>query len=132
MFDIIFRNQNIIQYLRHKLRFLNSNIFIMLFLFAITMLRFRNLGHQTIKYWDELFHAIVSRNLMKHFLMPTLYDQPFLSYDYTNWTHNYIWLHKPPIPLWQIAISYHLFGVNTFALRLPSAILSILAVFITW
>jgi len=80
---------------------------------------------------------------MKHPFKPTLFDQPYLPYDYrswggdhvwshTFWQGNHIWLHKPPYALWQIAASYHLFGVNTFALRLPSVIMSGLAVFITY
>jgi len=126
------RIQIAIQYLRHKLRFITCNRLIILSLFIAALLKFRNLGHKTIKYWDELFHAIAARNLTKHFFMPTLYDQPYLPYDYKNWTHNHIWLHKPPYPLWQIAISYRLFGVNSFALRLPSVIMAGLAVFITY
>ena len=120
------------QKLQNKLKFINRDRFIIPALFVVTLLRFRNLGHRLITYWDELFHAIVARNLTKHFLMPTLYENPYLPYDYKGWTVNHIWLHKPPIPLWQIAISYHILGVNAFALRLPSAILSILSVFITY
>lgn len=129
---IIAKIQETIRYLQHKLRFVTSNAFVIPSLFLVTLLRFRNLGHKPIKYWDELFHAIVARNTTKHFLMPTFYDQPYLPYDYKNWTQNHIWLHKPPIALWQIAISYYILGVNTLALRLPSAIFSILAVFITY
>ena len=126
------KTQGMIEYLRSKLGFVNRDSFIVPVLFITTLLRFRNLGHKSIKYWDELFHAIVARNLTKHVLMPTLYDQTYLPYDYMNWTQNHIWLHKPPIVLWQIAISYYVLGVNTFALRLPSAITSILTVFITY
>ncbi len=120
------------QYLRKKLEFITYDRVFIFSLFIANLLKFRNLGHKTIKYWDELFHAIVARNLMKHFLKPTLFDQPYLPYDYTNWMQSHIWLHKPPIPLWQIAISFHIFGVNTFALRLPSAIISGFTVFITY
>jgi len=127
------KNLNIlIQSIRNKLASINGNWFAIPILFLVSLLRFRNLGHKTIKYWDELFHAIVARNMTKHPLMPTLYEQPYLPYDYTNWTANHIWLHKPPIPLWQIAMSYYMFGVNSFALRLPSALFSGLSVFITF
>ena len=124
--------QTIYKYFQSKLKFVNSDKFIIPSLFAVTLLRFRNLGHKPIKYWDELFHAIVARNLTKHFFMPTLYEKHYLPYDYMNWTNNHIWLHKPIIPLWQIAISYYILGINAFALRLPSAILSILSVFLTY
>ena len=49
----------------------------------LTMLT--NLDHTAIHYWDEGFHAIVSRNLTKHPFLFTLYDQPWLAFDYKNW-----------------------------------------------
>ena len=42
-------------------------------------------GHSGITYWDEGFHAVVARNLTKHPLKFTLYDQPWLPYDYKGW-----------------------------------------------
>ena len=92
----------------------------------------RNLGHTAIHYWDEGFHAIVARNLLKHPLTFTLYDQPWLPYDYKGWGANHIWLHKPPLAMWKIALSYWILGVNTLALRLPSAILATIAIWITY
>ena len=127
------RTQAVTQYLLHKLRFITCNRLIVLSLLTTTLLKLRNLGHKSIRLWDELYHALVARNLMKHFLKPTFYDQPYLPFDYRGWWQgNHIWLHKPPYAMWQIALSYHIFGVNTFALRLPSLILSGLAVFITY
>jgi 4-amino-4-deoxy-L-arabinose transferase-like glycosyltransferase len=41
-------------------------------------------------------------------------------------------LHKPILPFWQIALSFALLGVNTFALRLPAAILSTAAAWLTY
>ena len=129
---MMLRNPNLAQYMERSLKYLNNNIAIMSYLFIIALLRFRNLGHKTITYWDELFHAIVSRNIMKHFFVPTLYENPYLNFSYTDWTQNHIWLHKPILPLWQISISYLIFGINPFALRFPSAILSSLSVLITY
>ena len=103
-----------------------------LILLGSFLLKLDHLNHAALRPLDEVFHAIVARNLLKHPLTPTLVDQPFLPYDDRNWQENYIWLHKPPMALWQIALSYRLFGVNTFALRLPSAILSTLAVWLTY
>jgi 4-amino-4-deoxy-L-arabinose transferase-like glycosyltransferase len=74
--------------------------------------------------WDERYHALVSKNLIRHPLKPTLYDHPLLAYDYRNWTGNHIWLHKQPVPLWTMALSMSVFGVNEVALRLPSIIMS--------
>jgi 4-amino-4-deoxy-L-arabinose transferase len=69
---------------------------------------------------------------MSHPLTPTLYDNPVLDYDYRNWGQNHIWLHKPPLSLWLMALSMKLFGINEIALRLPSIILSTLAIFFTF
>ena len=92
----------------------------------------RHLGHSGITYWDEGFHAIVARNLTKHPLKFTLYDQPWLPYDYKGWSENHIWLHKPPVAMWTIWLSHLIFGINTFALRLPSAICLVVTTWLTF
>jgi len=117
--------------------FFNSRKFVLSLLFALMLgnvfLKLYNLGHEDITFWDELLHALVAKNLAKHPLLPTLYDHPYLPYDYRNWwMGNYIWLHKSPLALWQIAFSYTMLGVNTFALRLPSLILSTLTLPFTY
>src|SRR5687768_10774111 len=45
---------------------------------------------------------------------------------------NHVWLHKPVVPLWQMAASMKIFGVNTLALRLPSALLATAAAWLTY
>ena len=82
--------------------------------------------------WDERYHALVAKNLMQHPLKPTLYDNPILPYDYKDWGSNYVWLEKPPVPLWFIALSIYTFGNNEFAVRFPSLILSLLAIYLTY
>lgn len=105
----------------------------LLFLLVFSFLfKLRHLGHRALTYWDESFHALVAKNLLKHPLKPTLIEVPYLPYDYKNWGENHIWLHKPILPLWQIALSYAVGGVNTLALRLPSAFLSTGAVGLTY
>lgn len=101
-------------------------------LIASFVLVLRNLGHSKIHYWDEGYHAIVARNLTKHPLKFTLYDQPWLKYDYKSWGNNHIWLHKPPVAMWQICVSHFIFGINAFALRLPSAISLVLSAWLTF
>lgn len=78
--------------------------------------------------WDERYHALVAKHLLEHPLVFTLYDTPVLPYDYQNWAGNHIWLHKPPMTLWCIALSYKLFGVNLLTLRLPSILMSTLLI----
>ncbi len=81
--------------------------------------------------WDEQFHALVAKNLLLHPFTPTLYENPILPYNYTSWIANHVWLHKQPLFLWQIAISLKVFGLNEFAVRLPSILMmSILPLFI--
>ncbi|MBS1684786.1 MAG: glycosyltransferase family 39 protein [Bacteroidetes bacterium] len=82
--------------------------------------------------WDEVFHAVVAKHMIVHPFTPTLYEHPLLPYDYRNWTGNHIWLHKQPLPLWSMALSMSVFGVNELALRLPSIILTTLGVAMTF
>src|SRR5438270_8755205 len=77
---------------------------ILALILALTfLLKLRHLDHTALTRWDEVFHAVVAQNLLKHPLQPTLVDVPYLPYDNTKWTENHVWLHKPILPLWQIA-----------------------------
>jgi 4-amino-4-deoxy-L-arabinose transferase-like glycosyltransferase len=82
--------------------------------------------------WDERFHALVAKNMVDRPFTPMLIRYPALPYDYTAWCCNQIWVHKQPLFLWQMAASMKLFGVNEFALRLPSVIMGTLMVFFTY
>ena len=96
------------------------------------LLKVQHLGHPSLHSPDECCHALVAKNLLKHPLKPTLIDTPYLPTFAFDWGANHIWLHKPILGLWQIAGSYWLFGVSTWALRFPSVILSTLAVWLTY
>jgi 4-amino-4-deoxy-L-arabinose transferase len=78
--------------------------------------------------WDERYHALVAKNLMLHWLKPTLYENPILPYNITSWSSNHVWLHKQPLSLWLIALSLKTFGVSAFAVRIPSILLSTIAI----
>jgi 4-amino-4-deoxy-L-arabinose transferase-like glycosyltransferase len=81
--------------------------------------------------WDEQIHAVVAKNMIHRPFQPMLYTNPLLNYDYKNWPGNHIWLHKPPLFLWQMALSMGIFGVNIFGLRLPGILLhALLCIFI--
>lgn len=82
--------------------------------------------------WDERFHALVAKNLMAHPLKPTLYEDALLPYDYRQWPEAHVWLHKPPLAMWLMALSMRCLGVGELALRLPSLLLSTAAVFATY
>jgi len=76
-----------------------------------------------LRLWDEQFHALVAKNMLKNPLKPTMYFDPVMDYDYKNWSGNFVWLHKQPLFLWQIAISLKIFGLNEIAVRIPSIIM---------
>ncbi len=82
--------------------------------------------------WDERYHALVAKHLMDHFSLPTLYEQTLLPYDFKNWAGNHIWLHKQPLPLWAMAASMKIFGINELALRLPSIFISTVSIYLIY
>ena len=111
--------------------FVNKKITIaisLLFFFALFLFIFAALLDPFLNIWDERFHALVAKNLLHHPLKPTLYDNPVITMVYAPWDRYVIWLHKQPFFLWQIAISYKIFGITEFAARIPSVILSSLLV----
>jgi 4-amino-4-deoxy-L-arabinose transferase len=82
-----------------------------------------------LHFWDEEFHALVARNMLNNPFKPMLYAHPVLNYNYQEWQHNSIWLHKQPLFLWQMAISLKIFGINEVSVRLPSAFMLALLIF---
>ncbi len=78
-----------------------------------------------LQLWDERFHALVAKNLVKHPLLPTLVEPTLLSYDFTNWTGNYVWLHKQPFMLWGMAAAVSVFGTEAWVIRLPGLLASV-------
>ena len=99
---------------------------------AALLIRFDAASQFSLHQWDERYHALVARNLIAHPLTPALYREAFIPYDYRDWMANQIWLHKPPGALWPMAASMAIFGVNEIAMRLPSILLSTLAVWLTY
>ena len=83
--------------------------------------------------WDERFHAMVARNMMLHPFVPTLYPSDlFRNEDPFAWCCSHLWLHKQPLFMWQMALSMKIFGISTFSMRLPSAIMGTLMVLILY
>lgn len=82
--------------------------------------------------WDERYHALVAKNMIDDPLRPVLYDDPVLPYDYSDWTRNHVWVHKQPLPLWTMAGSLWLFGVNEIAVRIPSMLLTTIGIWLTY
>ncbi len=82
--------------------------------------------------WDEQFHALVAKSLSNNPFLPLLFKNPILEHDYHSWVMSHVWLHKQPVPLWLMAGSIKLFGTTEWAVRLPSVLLSLLAVYLTF
>ncbi|HRY97671.1 MAG TPA: glycosyltransferase family 39 protein [Bacteroidales bacterium] len=101
---------------------------LLLVLTALLLYSFAALLDPFLNIWDERFHALVAKNLLAHPLKPTLYDDPVLDMAYDNWTIYHVWLHKPPLFLWQIALSFKLFGISEFSLRIPNILMGALLV----
>jgi 4-amino-4-deoxy-L-arabinose transferase-like glycosyltransferase len=82
--------------------------------------------------WDEKYHALVAKNLMNNPFSPCLYKTTILDYNYKDWTTNHIWLHKPPLTLWSIAVWLKIFGLNEFGVRFGSLLFSTLSLLLTY
>ena len=74
--------------------------------------------------WDESIHALVAKNMMEHPFTPMLYVHDLFPTNDNQYIGAHIWMHKPPLFLWLMAISMKIFGVNLIGVRMPSVILS--------
>lgn len=99
-----------------------------LFLAALLLNAFAALLDPFLNIWDERFHALVAKNMMEEPFRPMLYKDPIMLFAYDNWDRFHIWLHKQPLFLWQIALSFKLFGVSEFSLRIPNLLMASLLV----
>lgn len=82
--------------------------------------------------WDERFHALVAKNMMDFPFKPMMFRQHIMSFNMEDWGYNHIWVHKQPLFLWQAALSMKIFGVCTFAFRLPSVIMGTIMVWLIY
>ena len=96
------------------------------------LLRVYTCADPSLHSWDERYHALVAKHLADSPFYPTLYLKPLLAYNYTNWTACHVWLHKQPFALWCIALSLKVFGIHTWAVRVPSIIMSTIGIKITY
>lgn len=96
---------------------------ILLLLASACIFSFAALLDSFLNLWDERFHALVAKNMMTHPFKPMLYADPVLDIAYDRWDRFHIWLHKQPLFMWQMALSFKLFGVGVFQTRLPSVLM---------
>jgi 4-amino-4-deoxy-L-arabinose transferase-like glycosyltransferase len=89
-----------------------------------------------MKLGDEVQHAIVANNTMKHFNRFTLFDDPYLAPvqngTWRDWNKVHVWLNKPPFSFWLIALFMFIFGPNEFGYRITGVLLGSCSLFITF
>ncbi len=85
---------------------------------------FQNLGTSYITLWDEVVHVNVVKNLSQTWWPPKLHLTDIGS-DFQDWTNNYIWVHKPLLPLYLQALVYK-FSPTLWAFRLPGVIFALM------
>ena len=85
-------------------------------MFFVLFSLFFNLGGRTLENQDNMRFAEVGREIL----------------DTGDWVMMHlggnIYIDKPPLHFWNTALSYELFGINTFAARVPSAIFALFGI----
>ncbi len=77
-----------------------------------------DLGHPTLRDWDEVFHQAAARGTYQTFFAPHLYADHLYPQPPTEWWSSTVWLHKPTGPFWFAAAVMKVIGVTPLALRL--------------
>ncbi|MHB1843489.1 MAG: glycosyltransferase family 39 protein [Deltaproteobacteria bacterium] len=80
--------------------------------------------------WDERYHALVAKGLVTHPLTPVLLTDG-LGRPGDGWTTTRIFLHKPPLALWVMALGRWALGPSEWALRAGSVLLGTATVALT-
>jgi len=96
------------------------------------LLRFNVILDPFLHAWDERYHVLVAQNTFGNWLKPTLYKNPAVSYDYTSWVGNHVWIHKQPFPIWMMAVFSWISPTTEWVYRLPSLIFSTLGIWYTY
>ena len=98
----------------------SNKYYLPILLAVVSVLAFYKLDHHPLYEWDESHTVINAVEMMQNGDIFNLYyvGQP----DELR--------AKPPLFIWTVALSFEIFGVNKFSLRLPSAIFTLLAFFL--
>jgi 4-amino-4-deoxy-L-arabinose transferase-like glycosyltransferase len=78
----------------------------------VVVMTFWKLGDHPVQPWDEARQGVLGLEMNER--------GDYVNYYYGNKVDN--WNAKPPLMIWSISLSYHLFGYNAWAMRVPSAI----------
>ncbi|MFX1519939.1 MAG: ArnT family glycosyltransferase [Promethearchaeota archaeon] len=80
---------------------------------------------------DEGVHAVVARSLLINPLKPVLIANPIPGLENIR-EFPHIFLEKPPLIFWLMAVSYKIFGVNEFAVRFIPAVFGVFSVLLIY
>jgi 4-amino-4-deoxy-L-arabinose transferase-like glycosyltransferase len=96
----------------------NKLLYFLLFTLALAV----NFAGLNVKLFtdDQGLYASIAKNL--------IYKKDF----FQLFTYNRDWLDKPHFPFWVILLSFKLFGISTWAYRLPGLIFFIISLIYTW
>lgn len=87
-------------------------IFAFVFLAILaSFILFYNLGAMPVQGYDEGFYALMAKDTGLYGAIPKI--------------NGVVWLQKPPLGVWFIALSSHVLGYSAFSLRLPSVIFAV-------
>lgn len=92
-----------------KTRFFTKLLFIALIVFAVYIL-FKDLGKATLENWDEAWYAEAAKQIIK--------TKDFII---LKWNGE-VFLEKPPMYIWLSVVSFYIFGLSEFSVRLVSAL----------
>ncbi len=77
------------------------------------------LGAHPLMHWDESLHGEIALQMLQ--------NGDYFNYYFGGQQES--WFAKPPLAIWAIVLSYKSFGINAFALRLPSALAIVISIF---
>jgi 4-amino-4-deoxy-L-arabinose transferase-like glycosyltransferase len=95
---------------------IKNNLLLIILLALFSFLFFYRMDWNTLVSWDEAWYGSISRHMLQtgEWMKMMWNGKPY--YDH------------PPMGFWLMALSYKFFGINEFTTRLPSVLLSILAI----
>ncbi len=130
--DLAFLASGIVFALMAVVLFSRGNVRASLLLLLVSGLAFRLMMafiDPFVNIWDEQYHALVAKNLTSDFFHPVLVaNSADSNMSPAYWAFTDTWLHKPPLFLWQMALAIKMFGATTWAIRIPSVVLSVLMI----
>ncbi|MFX1465103.1 MAG: ArnT family glycosyltransferase [Promethearchaeota archaeon] len=104
---------------------------LLLILILSIIIRLLFLNRPELQSRDEGVHAVVAQSLLINPLKPILIAKPIPGLENIR-EFPHIFLEKPPLIFWLMALSYKIFGVNEFAVRFVPAVFGIISILLTY